>query len=56
VEIEADQVYTRIAESATSIASAESCDCSSPSALSQQSSGEETYSGIFKSINVGIQG
>ncbi|KAL5660300.1 hypothetical protein ACJX0J_027425, partial [Zea mays] len=54
VEIEADQVYTRTAESA-SIASAECCDCSSPSALSQQSSGEETYSGIFKSINVGIQ-
>ena len=38
-----------------SIASSESCDCSSPTALSQHSSGEETYSGIFKSINVGIQ-
>ncbi|XP_048564327.1 uncharacterized protein LOC125544658 [Triticum urartu] len=37
--------------------SAESCECSSPTASSQQSSGEEsTYSGIFKSVNDGIQG
>ena len=49
-----DQVGTQTTESA-SIASSESCDCSSPIALSQHSSGEETYSGIFKSINVGIQ-
>lgn len=55
MEIEVDQVDTRATESA-SIASAESCDCSSPTALSQHSSGEETYCGIFKSINVGIQG
>nr|BAK06892.1 predicted protein [Hordeum vulgare subsp. vulgare] len=35
----------------------ESCECSSPTASSQQSSGEETpYSGIFKSVNDGIQG
>jgi len=52
VEID-DQVGTQTTESA-SIASSESCDCSSPTA--QHSSGEETYSGIFKSINVGIQG
>jgi len=52
VEID-DHVGTQT-ESA-SIASSESCDCSSPIALSQHSSGEETYSGIFKSINVGIQ-
>jgi hypothetical protein len=53
VEIEVDD--TRATES-SSIASAESSDCLSPTALSQHSSGEETYSGIFKSINVGIQG
>ncbi|XP_066363356.1 uncharacterized protein [Miscanthus floridulus] len=53
VEID-DHVGTQTTESA-SIASSESCDCSSPTALSQHSSGEETYSGIFKSINVGIQ-
>uniref|UniRef100_A0ACD5TYG3 Uncharacterized protein n=2 Tax=Avena sativa TaxID=4498 RepID=A0ACD5TYG3_AVESA len=35
----------------------ESCECSSPTASSQHSSGEETaYSGIFKSVNDGIQG
>ncbi|KAL6624822.1 hypothetical protein ACP70R_032143 [Stipagrostis hirtigluma subsp. patula] len=35
---------------------AESCECSSPAASSQQGSDEESsYSGIFKSINVGIQ-
>ncbi|WVZ95912.1 hypothetical protein U9M48_041618 [Paspalum notatum var. saurae] len=56
VEIDLAQVDTRAVES-VSIASAESYDCSSPAASSQQSSGEETsYSGIFKSINVDIQG
>ncbi|GJM94396.1 hypothetical protein PR202_ga11036 [Eleusine coracana subsp. coracana] len=39
------------------IASAESCKYSCPATLSQQSSGEYmSYSGIFDSINVGIQG
>ncbi|GJN36272.1 hypothetical protein PR202_gb25117 [Eleusine coracana subsp. coracana] len=39
------------------IASAESCEYSSPTTLSQQSSDEYmSYSGIFDSINVGIQG
>ncbi|KAJ1261297.1 hypothetical protein BS78_09G017900 [Paspalum vaginatum] len=55
VESDLAQVDTRAVES-MSIASAESCDCSSPTASSQQSCGEETsYSGIFKSINVDIQ-
>lgn len=37
--------------------SADNCECSSPTASSQQSPGEEmSYSGIFNRINVGIQG
>ena len=55
MEIDIAQVDTRATQ--VSIASEESCECSSPSASSPRSSGEETsYSGIFKSINVGIQG
>lgn len=56
VEIDIAQVDTRATQSSASIASGGSCECSSPSASSPRSSGEETsYSGIFKSINVGIQ-
>ncbi|CAN6349526.1 unnamed protein product [Urochloa humidicola] len=55
VEIDIGQVDTRATQS-VSIASGESCECSSPTASSPQSSGEETsYFGIFNSINVGIQ-
>ncbi|RCV15501.1 hypothetical protein SETIT_3G060700v2 [Setaria italica] len=56
VEIDIAQVDTRATQSSASIASGGSCECSSPSASSPRSSGEETsYSGIFKSINLGIQ-
>ncbi|OEL15524.1 hypothetical protein BAE44_0023460 [Dichanthelium oligosanthes] len=55
VEIDIAEVDTLVTQS-VSIASGESCECSSPTALSPRSSSEETsYSGIFKSINVGIQ-
>lgn len=56
MEIDIAQVDTQ-ATQLVSIAIEESCDCSSPSASSPRSSGEETsYSGVFKSINIGIQG
>ncbi|XP_062230555.1 uncharacterized protein LOC133928306 [Phragmites australis] len=55
VEIDVAEVNPQAIQSALT-ASAESCECSSPTSSSQQSSGEETsYFGIFKSINVGIQ-
>ncbi|PUZ63720.1 hypothetical protein GQ55_3G090700 [Panicum hallii var. hallii] len=56
LEIDIAQVDTRGTQS-VSIASGESCECSSPTTSSPRSSGEGTsYSGIFKSINVGIEG
>ncbi|KAG2624202.1 hypothetical protein PVAP13_3KG112300 [Panicum virgatum] len=56
VEIDIAQVDTPATQS-VNIASGESCECSSPTTSSPQSSVEGTsYSGIFKSINVGIEG
>jgi len=56
VEIDVAQVDTPATQS-VNIASGESCECSSPTTSSPQSSVEGTsYSGIFKSINVGIEG
>ncbi|KAM3406416.1 hypothetical protein ACQJBY_000485 [Aegilops geniculata] len=56
MEIDIAEIDHQAVKSAYSV-SAESCGCSSPTASSQQSSGEEaTYSGIFKSVNDGIQG
>ena len=58
MEIDVAQVDTPATQS-VNIASGESCECSSPSPTtsSPRSSGEGTsYSGIFKSINVGIEG
>ncbi|CAN6353547.1 unnamed protein product [Urochloa humidicola] len=55
VKIDIAQVDNRATQS-VSIASGESCECSSPTASSPGSSGEESsYFGVFKSINVDIQ-
>ncbi|TVU18224.1 hypothetical protein EJB05_34310, partial [Eragrostis curvula] len=56
IEIDVVEDDTEVIQS-TRIASTEGCECSSPTALSQESSGEYmSYSGIFNSVNVGIQG
>jgi hypothetical protein len=56
MESDSSQIEHQALKSPHSLSS-ESYECSSPIASPQYSSGEETaYSGIFKSVNDGIQG
>jgi hypothetical protein len=57
IEIDVAEDDTQPIQSDAHITTVENCDCSIPTPSSQQSSGEDmSYSGIFNSINVGIQG